>query len=68
MTTAIELSEVADKFTRNEILTGNEVRGILGYEPSSDPGADELRNKNLNVPDQPQEVEVKENNQNGRES
>lgn len=51
MVTALQLSEVADKFTRNEILTGNEVRGILGYQPSKDPGADELRNKNLNVPD-----------------
>lgn len=43
-----EVPDVADKLTRNEILTSNEVRGIIGYKPSSDPGADELRNKNLN--------------------
>ena len=43
------LSEMADKFTRNEILTGNEIRGIIGFRPSSDPTADELRNKNLST-------------------
>lgn len=43
-----ELSEVADKFTRNEILSSNEVRQIIGVKPSKDPKADELRNKNLN--------------------
>ena len=43
-----ELADIADKFTRNEILSSNEVRAIIGYKPSSDPGADELRNKNLN--------------------
>ena len=43
-----QLPDIADKFTRNEILTSNEVRGIIGYKPSQDPGADELRNKNLN--------------------
>lgn len=42
------LAEAADKFTRNEIMTGNEVRSALGLKPSSDPSADELRNKNLN--------------------
>lgn len=42
-----EISEMADKFTRNEILTSNEVRSIIGFKPSSDPNADELRNKNL---------------------
>ena len=45
-----QLPDIADKFTRNEILTSNEVRGIIGYKPASDPGADELRNKNLNQP------------------
>lgn len=39
---------VADKLTRNEIMSGNEIRQILGLIPSSDPNADELRNKNLN--------------------
>jgi len=46
-----QLSDIADKFTRNEILSSNEVRQILGIAPSKDPKADELRNKNLNVPD-----------------
>ena len=41
------VAEIADKFTRNEILTSNEVRQILGIKPSDDPSADELRNKNL---------------------
>ena len=45
-----ELAEIADKFSRNEILTGNELRGIVGFMPSDDQGADELRNKNLNNP------------------
>ena len=43
-----QLPDIADKFTRNEILTSNEIRNIIGYKPSDDPGADELRNKNLN--------------------
>lgn len=43
-----ELAEIADKFTRNEIMTSNEFRSIIGMKPSSDPKADELRNKNLN--------------------
>lgn len=47
---ANELANVADKFTRNEILSSNEVRAIIGYKPSSDPRAEELRNKNLNAP------------------
>ena len=42
------IADIADKFTRNEILTSNEVRGIIGFRPSNDPSADELRNKNLN--------------------
>ncbi|MET0785501.1 MAG: phage portal protein [Paenisporosarcina sp.] len=42
-----ELAEIADKFTRNEILTGNEIRGFMGIEPSTDPKADELRNSNM---------------------
>lgn len=43
-----EISEIADKFTRNEIMSSNEIRQIIGLTPSSDPKADELRNKNLN--------------------
>lgn len=42
------LADIADKFTRNEILSSNEVRAIIGEKPSSDPKADDLRNKNLN--------------------
>lgn len=42
------IAELADKFTRNEILSSNEVRAIIGMKPSQDPAADELRNKNLN--------------------
>lgn len=44
-----DLAELADKLTRNEILTSNEFRGILGYSPSSDPNANKLLNKNLPV-------------------
>jgi len=43
-----ELANIADKFTRNEILSSNEVRSVIGYKPSKNPAADELRNKNLN--------------------
>lgn len=42
-----EISEIADKFTRNEIMTSNEIRQIIGMKPSDNPKADELRNKNL---------------------
>ena len=42
-----EISEIADKFTRNEIMTSNEIRQIIAMKPSDDPSADELRNKNL---------------------
>lgn len=41
------IAESADKFTRNEIMTSNEIRQIVGMKPSKDPKADELRNKNL---------------------
>lgn len=45
-----DLAEIADKFTRNEIMTSNEIRQIVGMKPSKDPKADELRNKNLSEP------------------
>lgn len=45
-----DLAEIADKFTRNEIMTSNEIRQIVGMKPSNDPKADELRNKNLSEP------------------
>lgn len=60
-----QLPDIADKFTRNEILTSNEVRGIIGYKPASDPGADELRNKNLNQSKVSQESADTDSNQNG---
>ena len=44
------IAEIADKFTRNEIMTSNEIRQGIGMKPSADPGADELRNKNLSKP------------------
>ena len=46
-----QIAEIADKMTRNEIMTSNEIRQILGMKPSDDPKADELRNKNLNQQD-----------------
>lgn len=45
-----DLAEIADKFTRNEIMSSNEFRQIIGMKPSKDPKADELRNKNLSAP------------------
>ncbi len=44
-----DLAEIADKFTRNEIMTSNEIRQIVGMRPSDDPNADVLRNKNLSA-------------------
>lgn len=75
-----QIADIADKFTRNEILTSNELRQIVGRKPSSESSADELRNKNLNQPDsqsqsEPEPVvmteenpidEESETNQNGR--
>lgn len=46
-----ELANMADRFTRNEILSSNELRGALGFKPINDPRADEVRNKNLNPTD-----------------
>lgn len=48
------IADIADKFTRNEILTPNELRGIVGFKPVSDPSADELRNRNINQNSQAQ--------------
>lgn len=58
-----QLADIADKFTRNEILSSNEVRAIIGYKPSDQPGADDLRNKNLNQqadPNAPQQEQMEE--------
>ena len=64
------MAEIADKFTRNEILTSNEIRQILGIKPSDDPSADELRNKNLSAPANTQEQNKaqEEEIQNGQNS
>lgn len=59
-----QVADIADKLTRNEVLTSNEVRQILGMRPSSDPGADELRNKNMPIDEtgmMPQEGQVEMN-------
>lgn len=45
-----DIAEIADKMTRNEIMTSNEIRGKIGMMPSKDPKADELRNSNLSAP------------------
>lgn len=62
------IAEIADKFTRNEIMTSNEIRQVIGLKPSSDPEADELRNKNLSKPSEdvssrsykPPDIDVKD--------
>lgn len=46
-----DIAEIADKFTRNEIMTSNEIRQIVGLKPSDDPKADQLINSNLNQPE-----------------
>ena len=46
-----DIAEIADKFTRNEILTSNEIRQMVGFKPSKDPKADRLINSNLNHPE-----------------
>jgi len=48
LTPVSQIAEIADKFTRNEILTSNEIRSIVGFKPSNDPKADQLINSNLN--------------------
>jgi hypothetical protein len=62
------IADIADKFTRNEILTSNEIRQIIGMKPSDDPKADKLINSNLNHPEenklpdqQPKEVLPEDN-------
>ena len=68
-----QMAEIADKFTRNEITSKNEIRQVIGFKPSKDPKADMLINSNLNQtpetlglkPVKPKEEEPKEENQNG---
>ena len=64
------VAEIADKFTRNEIMTSNEFRQVIGMRPSDDPKADELRNANISAPNEDNSVrlpmeEQEEENQNG---
>lgn len=51
-----QIAEISDKFTRNEIATSNEIRQAIGMPPSTDPKADELRNSNLNHPDEKEQT------------
>ena len=59
------IADIADKFTRNEILSSNEIRQIIGMRPSDDPKADQLINSNLNHPEEKLNQIQKEGNQNG---
>jgi hypothetical protein len=59
-----QLAEIADKFTRNEVLSSNEMRSVIGIKPHTDPKADELRNKNLNPGQSQPQQETTSNNQN----
>ncbi len=64
-----QMAEIADKFTRNEIMTSNEIRQLIGMKPSEDPKADELRNSNISRSKDEEPVmerEYEENNQNER--
>ena len=58
-----QIAEIADKFTRNEILSSNEVRSIIGYKPVDDIRADELRNKNLNAQNDEMPMQVESEDQ-----
>ena len=62
-----DIAEIADKFTRNEILTSNEIRQVIGMKPSSDPKADQLINSNISQPEERLTKYVEEggNSQNG---
>lgn len=55
-----QLAELADKFTRNEIMTSNEIRQVVGMKPSADPNADMLRNANISQPYAGEEMPVDE--------
>ena len=62
-----QIAEIADKFTRNEIMTKNEFRSIIGMRPSDDPRADELRNSNINQSEADQALlDNQVENQNGQ--
>lgn len=58
---ATQIAELSDKMTRNEIMTSNEMRQIIGLKPSDDPEADELRNKNLNKSNEEVDEQIVDN-------
>ena len=61
-----EIAEIADKMTRNEIMTSNEIRQEIGLKPSDDPKADKLENSNLNHNENPStQINAEENNEGG---
>ena len=60
-----QIAEIADKFTRNEVLSPNEIRGIMGYRPVDDERADQLRNRNLNETEGAAEPPVVTNDETG---
>ena len=65
-----EIAEIADKMTRNEIMTSNEIRQKIGMTPSKDPNADKLRNSNLSAPKEEsteQNISKEDKVQNGSE-
>lgn len=55
-----QIAEIADKFTRNEIMSSNEIRSTIGMRPSKDPKADELRNANMPDPNASKTIKVEE--------
>lgn len=62
-----DLAEISDKMTRNEIMTSNEIRQIVGIKPSDDPKADELRNSNLSEPRSDEAPTITEGGENQNE-
>lgn len=71
-----QLAEMSDKLTRNEIMSSNEIRGVIGLKPSDDPKADELRNSNINHPEDSkketvnveEEINIDENSKSNKNS
>lgn len=62
-----DIAEIADKFTRNEIMTSNEIRQIVGMKPSDDPKADELVNSNISQPEEsPKQSNVSNENESAK--
>ena len=58
-----DIAEIADKFTRNEIMTSNEIRQIIGMKPSNDPKANKLLNSNINHPEEEQNKKDEDSNE-----